>query len=57
MLRELRRPPVFVALLPTIRTFDIPIDPFRDLLTAFRQDQVVKRYESWDHLLEYCRCS
>src|SRR6202451_833011 len=25
--------PVFVALLPTIRAFDIPVDPFRDLLT------------------------
>ena len=49
--------PVFVALLPTIRAFDIPIEPFRDLLAAFRQDQVVKRYESWDQLLEYCRYS
>jgi len=49
--------PVFVALLPTIRAFDVPIEPFRDLLRAFRQDQVVKRYESWEQLLDYCRYS
>ena len=49
--------PVFVALLPTVRAFDIPIEPFRDLLAAFRQDQVVKRYQSWDDVLGYCRYS
>ena len=49
--------PVFVALAPTVRAFDIPIEPFRDLLTAFRQDQTVHQYESWHDLLGYCRCS
>jgi len=49
--------PVFVALQPTIREFDIPIDPFRDLLTAFRQDQYCKRYETFNDLLGYCRNS
>jgi squalene synthase HpnC len=49
--------PVFVALEQTIRTFDIPIDPFRDLLTAFRQDQVKARYETFSELLGYCRNS
>jgi squalene synthase HpnC/squalene synthase HpnD len=49
--------PVFVALLPTIRAFDIPAEPFSDLLIAFRQDQVVKRYQTWDQLIEYCRYS
>lgn len=48
---------VFVALAPTVRAFDIPIQPFRDLLTAFRQDQVVHRYGSWDQVLGYCRYS
>ncbi len=48
---------VFVALAPTVRAFDIPIQPFRDLLTAFRQDQVVHRYGSWDQVLRYCRYS
>jgi squalene synthase HpnC len=49
--------PVFVALEETIRRFDIPTDPFVDLLVAFRQDQRVRRYESVDQLLDYCRYS
>jgi squalene synthase HpnC/squalene synthase HpnD len=48
---------VLVALAPTITTFDIPAEPFRDLLTAFRQDQGVHQYESWSDLLGYCRYS
>jgi squalene synthase HpnC/squalene synthase HpnD len=46
--------PVFVALAPTIAAFDIPAAPFRDLLRAFRQDQTVHQYETWDDLLGYC---
>jgi len=49
--------PVFVALAPTIREFDIPAEPFHDLLTAFRQDQTVHRYATWEDLLGYCRYS
>ena len=49
--------PVFVALAPTIREFDIPAQPFRDLLTAFRQDQTVHLYETWQDVLGYCRYS
>jgi squalene synthase HpnC/squalene synthase HpnD len=49
--------PVFVALAPTVRAFDIPIEPFRDLLVAFRQDQIVHGYESWTDMLGYCRFS
>ena len=49
--------PVFVALASTIRAFDIPVEPFRDLLRAFRQDQTVHQYESWGDLLGYCRYS
>ena len=51
------RHPVFVALAETIERFSIPVDPFADLLTAFRQDQRVTRYETFDELLNYCRCS
>src|SRR5437870_1870747 len=36
--------PVFIALRNTIDTFNIPVTPFSDLLTAFRQDQTVHRY-------------
>ncbi len=49
--------PVFVALRETIREFEIPIEPFEDLLVAFRQDQRVTRYETFDELLGYCRNS
>src|SRR6202051_184482 len=49
--------PVFIALAPTIRSFDIPVEPFRHLLIAFRQDQTVHRYQSWENLLGYCRYS
>ena len=49
--------PVFVALGQTVRTFDIPKQPFVDLLTAFRQDQTVVRYSTFNDLLGYCRNS
>src|SRR6266498_2803922 len=49
--------PVFVALQSTIRQFDIPKQPFADLLKAFRQDQSQTRYQSWEDLLGYCRYS
>lgn len=48
------RHPVFVALAETVRACDIPRQPFADLLTAFRQDQRVSRYESFDYVLGYC---
>ena len=51
------RHPVFVALAGTVREFDIPKHEFSDLLTAFRQDQTVTRYETFDDLLGYCRFS
>jgi phytoene/squalene synthetase len=46
--------PVFVALRETIVAKDVPKQPFADLLKAFRQDQVVKRYPTWDAVLHYC---
>jgi squalene synthase HpnC len=49
--------PVFVALRETIRICDIPKEPFADLLTAFRQDQIVTRYASMGDVLGYCRYS
>ena len=51
------RHPVFIALAETIREFNIPKEPFLALLTAFRQDQHVTRYETFDELLGYCRNS
>jgi len=51
------RHPVFVALAETVRQFEIPKHEFADLLTAFRRDQTVSRYESFHDLLGYCRYS
>jgi squalene synthase HpnC len=51
------RHPVFVALAGTVREFDVPKHEFSDLLRAFRQDQTVTRYESFEDLLGYCRYS
>jgi squalene synthase HpnC len=51
------RHPVFVALAETVRTFNIPKHEFSDLLIAFRQDQTVTRFETFDDVLAYCRFS
>ena len=51
------RHPVFVALAETVRKFEIPKHEFADLLSAFRQDQSITRYETFDDLLGYCRYS
>lgn len=49
--------PVFVALSETVRKFDIPKHEFSDLLIAFRQDQTVTRFETFDDVLAYCHYS
>jgi squalene synthase HpnC len=46
--------PVFVALRETITDKNIPKQPFADLLRAFRQDQNVKRYPTWESMIGYC---
>src|SRR6202790_2240501 len=51
------RHPVFVALAETVRKFNIPKHEFSDLLIAFRRDQSVTRFETFDHVLAYCRYS
>jgi squalene synthase HpnC len=49
--------PVLVALQETIRTFNIPPQPFLDLVVAFEQDQHVKEYDTFADLLGYCKNS
>jgi len=49
--------PVFIALRETISALEIPFEPFSDLLVAFRQDQSVRRYATWDDVFAYCRYS
>ena len=49
--------PVFVALAETVQQFGIPKHEFSDLLIAFRQDQTVTRFETFEDVLGYCRYS
>ncbi|HEY2913874.1 MAG TPA: squalene synthase HpnC [Candidatus Angelobacter sp.] len=49
--------PVFVALAETVKQFGIPQHEFSDLLIAFRQDQTVTQFETFDDILSYCRYS
>jgi squalene synthase HpnC len=49
--------PVFVALAETVREFVIPKHEFSDLLIAFRRDQTITRFETFDDVLAYCRYS
>jgi squalene synthase HpnC len=48
---------VFLALAGTIERYEIPIDPFLDLISAFEQDQRIKRYETFEDVIDYCRRS
>ncbi len=49
--------PVFVALQGTVQKYDLPLQLFSDLITAFEQDQIVTRYQNWSDLFGYCRYS
>jgi squalene synthase HpnC len=49
--------PVFVALEGTVRKYQLPRQLFADLISAFEQDQRVTRYENWEAVFAYCRCS
>ena len=51
------RHPVFVALSETVKEFRIPKHEFSDLLIAFRQDQKITRFETFEDLLGYCHYS
>ena len=41
----------------TVAECNIPIQPFIDLIRANQQDQVVRRYETFEDLAGYCRLS
>jgi hydroxysqualene synthase len=46
--------PVFIALAETVKELGLPIELFRDLLSAFKQDVSKRRYATFDELLAYC---
>ena len=49
--------PAISGLAGVVTDCQIPIRPFRDLIAANEQDQVVTRYETFDDLLSYCTLS
>lgn len=49
--------PIFARLARNIRTWQLPIQLLRDLLDAFAQDVVKKRYADFPEVLDYCRRS
>jgi squalene synthase HpnC len=48
---------LFLALGHSIRSLDLPVLLFDDLLSAFGQDITTTRYDSWMDVLDYCRRS
>lgn len=48
---------LFGSLETAIRRHALPLQPLRDLLSAFRQDVATHRYATFDDLLDYCRRS
>jgi squalene synthase HpnC len=51
--------PVFLALGHTLARHDLPLDPLRDLLHAFRRDAAgdTRTFAIFADVLDYCRCS
>src|SRR5437868_380436 len=48
---------IVVALAHSIRSLDLPIALFDDLVSAFGQDTMTTRYASWTDVFDYCRRS
>jgi len=49
--------PLFLALQDVILKHQLPLTPFQDLLSAFKQDVTQKNYQNTEQLLDYCRRS
>jgi len=45
---------IFLALGDAMRAHRLPVGLFEDLLSAFRQDVTVSRYQTWHDVLDYC---
>jgi squalene synthase HpnC len=44
---------IFTALKDTIETVKIPMQEFKNLLTAFKQDSVKQKYDNYEELIQY----
>ncbi len=51
------RTPLFADVAAIVAAHGLPLQLFRDLLDAFAQDVVKKRYANYEELLDYCRRS
>ena len=49
--------PFFTELANTIHKYNLPLEPFYDLLDAFGQDVTKERYANFYEVLDYCRRS
>ena len=49
--------PLFQSLDKVVADYRLPLQPLRDLLSAFKQDVITRRYASYTDLLDYCRRS
>lgn len=50
--------PIFIALADALRQCELPVQLLRDLLHAFKRDVTVKRYETFEDVVDlYCRYS
>ncbi len=54
---EVPSEPMFARLASVIVQYKLSLQPFYDLLSAFKQDVVTSRYRSYDDVLDYCRRS
>ena len=46
--------PLFTNIAKVAQHFRLPLQPLRDLISAFKQDVVTRRYEKLEDLLDYC---
>lgn len=49
--------PIFIALADVIHNYNIPLQLFQDLLTAFKSDVSTSRYHTFDQIMNYCQNS
>ncbi len=55
--KEAPQTPLFRDVASIVAEYQLPLQLFHDLLDAFSQDVVKKRYANFDELLDYCRRS
>ncbi len=56
-LQQTPKTDLFIALASIIKSRNLPITPFYDLLKAFTQDVTKNRYQNFGELMTYCRLS